>query len=392
MRRVFGRIVVGLVASLVLSSLANAQAFDLPSYLETIRQKYELPSLAAAVARDGDVIAAAAVGTRVRGMSIPVTVDDRYHIGSDTKAMTATLAGMMVDEGKLTWESTVGEILGDDVKGMNPKLAAVTLEQLLSHSSGIPSDNNEMMGLYLNIDGFEYNPREWRLRALEGWKHNEPVVPEGSPFQYSNFGYMIAGMMVEKAAGIPWEQLIYERLFDPLGLPSAGIGPQATTGLIDAPVGHRIEDNGEVTPIFWGPAADVPALLGPAGAAHLSIRDFAKWAAWNAGEGKRGPALVKLETLHRIHKEHVQTPRIANPRPGTPQEGGYALGWGVIDFDWTGRPVLTHNGSNSMNLAKILVDTEADLGIVVTTNFPGPDAEAAASDALEALYKEYVPH
>ena len=378
------------VAVLTMSPVA-AKDFDLASYLETIRAKYDLPSLAAAVVRDGQPIASAAVGTRVKGMSIPVTVDDRYHIGSDTKAMTATLAGMMVDEGKLAWNSTVGDVLGGVVKDMNPQLAAVTLEQLLSHTSGIPSDTPEMIALYFNVNGFDFLPQDWRRRALEAWKHNVPVVPEGSPFQYSNFGYMVAGMMIETAAGMPWEQLIHERLFDPLGMTTAGIGPQATTGIIDAAVGHRIEDDGSVTPMLWGPAADVPDLIAPAGAAHMSVGDFAKWAGWNAGAGKRRPALVKRKTLAKIHRKQVETPRIENLRPGTPQEGGYALGWGVIDFDWTDGPVLTHNGSNSMNLAKILVDTKGDLAIVVVTNYPGADADAATSDVLETLYKTYAP-
>jgi CubicO group peptidase (beta-lactamase class C family) len=86
------------------------------------------------VVKVGEDIASGAVGTRVDGADIPVTIDDRFHLGSDTKAMTATLAGMMVDEGRLRWDSIVGEVLGKDIQGMNPKLAAVTLEQLLSHS------------------------------------------------------------------------------------------------------------------------------------------------------------------------------------------------------------------------------------------------------------------
>ena len=84
------------------------------------------------------------------------------------------------------------------------------------------------------------------------------------------------------------------------------------------------------------------------------------------------------ETIKLIHSPHVKTPRIENPKPGTPQTGEYAFGWGVVKFDWTQKPVLSHNGSNSMNLAKILVDIDNDLGIVVTTNFPEQKADVAA--------------
>jgi CubicO group peptidase (beta-lactamase class C family) len=368
-----------------------AEPQSLASQIEPVRVKYGLPALAAAVVKNGEIVAAAAVGVRVQGTDIPVTLDDRFHLGSDTKAMTATLAGMMVDEGRLNWSSTIGEVLGGDVRGLNAKLAAVTLQQLLSHSSGIPSDTDETLAIYFNVDAFTYNLPALRLRALETWRNHELKVPEGSPFQYANLGYIIAGAMIEKAAGKPWEQLIVERIFTPLDLRTAGLGPQATMGKIDAPVGHQLGDDGNITPMLWGAAADAPPVIGPAGNAHMSVLDFARWAGWNAGEGKRGPALVKPETLRFIHAPKVKTPVINNPRPGTPTTGEYAFGWGLVKFDWTPNVVLTHNGSNALNLAKILVDAQNDLGVVVLTNFPEQKADAAASDVMEALYRQFAP-
>jgi len=382
--------------SMMLGMLLPAPAFaaepvpgaDVTGDLEAIR--VGLPALAAAVAKDGNVVASGATGVRMRGTDLKVTINDRFHLGSDTKAMTATLAGMMVEAQKLGWTTTIGEVLGPKVAQMNADLAKLTLEQLLSHSSGLPTDNDKLMDVYFSSDALKYNMPDARLRALIKMKDQPPATPPGSAFHYSNFGYMIVGMMVETAAGIPWEQLITERIFAPLGLSTAGLGPQATTGKIDAPVGHDVEPDGKVTPMLWGPAADVPPLLGPAGSAHMSVLDFAKWASWNAGLGKRGPALVKPETLARIHRPMISTGKIPNPPPGTPSEGEYAMGWGVVKFDWTERPVLTHNGSNGFNLAKILVDANKDAAIVVTTNFPGEKAEQAANLAVEKLYRRFV--
>jgi CubicO group peptidase (beta-lactamase class C family) len=366
-----------------------AEDVALPQLLEGIRTEFSLPALAAAVVQDGDVVAAAAVGTRVLGIDLPVSIDDRFHLGSNTKSMTATLAGMMVEEGKLAWNSSVGEILADHAEGMDPTLAAATLEQLLSHSSGIPSDSEDLIDLYFSDAVFDANPPRQREDILDAWKHNAIVVPEGSPFQYSNMGYMIAGMMIEKVAGAPWEQLMHERIFDPLGLETAGLGPQTTYGRIDAPAAHRINPDGTVTPMLWGPSADVPPALGPAGNAHMSIGDYAKWAGWNTGMGKRDPVLVSAETLAHIQAEHVQTPVRENPPPGTPTTGGYGLGWSIVAFDWADHAILTHNGSNSMNLARIVVDTDRDLTIVVATNFPGVVADTAAGRVLEMLYARY---
>jgi CubicO group peptidase (beta-lactamase class C family) len=364
-------------------------ADSLDDYLEGVRTEYDLPALAAAVTKGGEVVAAGAVGVRAIGVDSRVTVNDRFHIGSDTKAMTATIAGALKEKGLIDWNTTVGDVLASRITDMNPALAAVTLEQLLSHSSGIPTDTADMVDIYVNSLELEMNPDDMRLDAIERWKHNVPKVPDASPFQYANFGYMIAGAMLETVAGEPWEHLIHTYIFEPLGMQTAGLGPQASVGRYDAAIGHMVDADGTVTPMFWGPAADVPPLLGPAGSAHMSVLDFAKWADWNAGGGKRGPAIVTPETLADIHRARVRTPPRPNPPPGTPAEGDYALGWGLVAFEWADEPLLSHNGSNSMNIAKILVDPDLDFSVVVMTNFPGPGADAAAAEVERHLYETF---
>ncbi len=384
----FKTLAIGAVLAVAWTTLVQADveppAERLNAYLETVRSEYDLPALAAAVVKDGEIIAAGAVGTRVYGMDIPVTVDDRFHIGSITKAMTATLAGVMVDEGRLRWDSTIGEVLGDKVEGMNPVLAAVTLSQLLSHSGGIPRDTT-MRRLYDNTDGFSHNLPELRLLALEAWKHREPLTWEDDPFQYANFGYIIAGMMIENVTGKAWEQVMRERLFEPLELTTAGFGPQATMGLYDAPVGHELDD-GEAIPVPWGQAADNPPIVGPAGTVHMSVLDLATWAAWNAGGGEREPGIVTPDTLNHIHAAKVDMPHGYTPAP----ERYYALGWGITDFVGADRMHLVHGGSNGLNYAIIVVDTNADVGVVVATNLPGYRAGAAVQDAVKHLYQAYA--
>lgn len=380
---------IALTTTPSLAATPTGQA-DLSGELDGVREKAGLPAFAAAAIVKGEIVAAGVAGVRAIGRTEKATLDDRFHIGSDTKAFTATLAGMMVEAGKLKWTTTLGEILGSDAPGINPQFAAVTLEQLLSHASGIPSDNDAIYTLYFSNDGFQYNMPAQRLRLLNAWKTNAPATPPGAQFHYSNLGVTFAGAMIEKVAGVSWEELITTRIFAPLGLKSAGLGPQATTGRWDAPVGHQVDDKGAATPMPWGPAADVPPVIGPAGVAHMSVLDFARWAGWNAGGGKRGPALVTPETLAAIHRPRISTGKLPNAAPGTPQEGRYALCWGVLDFAWAKRPLLQHSGSNSMNLAKILVDPEADIGIVVMTNFPGKAADDATYAMMERLYRRYA--
>jgi CubicO group peptidase (beta-lactamase class C family) len=383
---------VGL-ASLVAAGLAPAAMaagpVDINDVLRPIQEEFKLPALFAAVTKGGEVVAAGAVGERAMGSGVAVTLEDRIHIGSDGKAMTATVAGTLVDSGQLRWDSTIGEVLGEKVPGLNSELAAVTLGQLLSHSSGIPSDTAEMLDSYFNADAFDDSPTTLRLMAIDAWKDHAPVVPEGSPFQYANFGFMTAGAMMEAVTGEPWEVLVRERIYEPLGLESAGFGPTATPGLLDAAVGHSLGDDGVAVPRLWGPWADLPQIVAPAGTNHMNILDFARWADWNAGKGKRGPRLVEPATLAYIHAEKLRTPRRPNPPPGTPAEGGYAFGWSIEKLDWSDHDLLTHNGSNQFNLAKIVVDEELDLAIVVATNIGGPPAHDGVERVVAALYERF---
>src|SRR5688572_7443904 len=98
------------VLSLLRGAAWATEAEPLSAVLEKLRVQHEVPGLAAAAFINGKVVDATAVGVRKAGDSTPVTVEDRWHIGSCTKAMTATLAAMYVEEGRLRWDTTVGEV------------------------------------------------------------------------------------------------------------------------------------------------------------------------------------------------------------------------------------------------------------------------------------------
>ena len=368
---------------------AGAQA-PLDALLRPYLAGYGLPALAAAVARNGEIIAIGAVGTRRAGTAIPVDVADRFHIGSDTKAMTALLAAMLVEEGKLRWNTTTAETFPELAAGMDPGFATVTLEHLLSHTGGVPPDNESLMEVWKEAMSQEGDLDAMRRCIVDAMGKKPLISPPGQKFAYSNMGYVIAGAMIERAAGKTWDELMVQRLFTPLGLTTAGLGCQATLGKVDAPLGHsRLEEKTQA--VLAGPNCDNPSLIGPAGIAHMSIGDFARWAAWNAGEGKRGPALVKPMTLRRLHTPVAELPPKTGANPAAPEAlRKYALGWGVVGVDFIAHPVLQHNGSNNLNLANIWVDVENDLAIVITTNIAGQKAEEALNALVRELYAKYA--
>ncbi|MGE0224042.1 MAG: serine hydrolase domain-containing protein [Acetobacteraceae bacterium] len=360
---------------------------------ETLRpylNRHDLPALAAAIVQGGAIIAAGAVGTRKAGAAIPVTLNDRFHIGSDTKALTALLAASFVEQGALRWDTTVGDVFSDMLEGMNEGLRRVTLQQLLSHTSGIPSDNDafgDLLTRSLTQDGLNLN--ELRVWLVREWRTQPLASPPGTRFAYSNMGYTLAGAMLERVSHTSWEELIVQRVFTPLGLRSAGFGPQSSPGRIDAPLPHRTNDDGTLKPMMAGPNADNPAIIGPAGTVHMSVPDFAAWAGWNAGEGRRPPYLVHRETLRKLHTKVIDAPPKPDSPPGTPSPGGYALGWGVVSVPWADEPLITHSGSNMMNFAMIWLRPSRDFAMVLTTNVGGNKADEALKSLSEALFRRF---
>ncbi len=354
--------------------------------------QYRLPALAAAAVVAGKIAAAGAVGTRRAGSDIPVTIDDRFHIGSDTKAMTALLAAMLVEAGKLRWETTVAEVFPELGGAMTEAVKPVRLDQLLSHTSGIPSDNEAQDKLLLQ----SFAQADLNLDELRHWLINELLAhqlqsPPGERFAYSNLGYTLAGAMIERTAGATWEELVATRIFDPLGLQTAGFGPQSSLGRVDAPLGHRVRPDGTLKAILAGPNGDNPEIIGPAGTVHLSILDFARWAGWNAAEGSRGPALVRPETLRKLHTPVVDIPARPDAKPGTPPPGRYGLGWGTATMPFSPEPMLFHGGSNEMNLAYIMLQPKLDLAMVITTNVGGQMADEGLRAVAEQLYRRFAP-
>lgn len=345
---------------------------DLGPTLEPIRKKRDVPALAAAFLVGNRVAARGAVGVRKRGEDKPITIDDKFHLGSCTKSMTATLAAIFVEEEKLSWETTVGEVF-QDVE-MYADWRGVTLAQLLTNRSGAPH-NLDADGLWGRLWKHEGSPREQRRTMIEGVLKRAPEAAPGTKFIYSNAGFSIAGAMLEEVADRPWEDLMEERLFRPLGMKSAGFGAPGTEGELDQPRGHT----GKGDPVEVGPGSDNPAAIGPAGIVHCTLGDWAKYVAIHLAMDDENespakvPKLLSLESVGRLHT----------------QVGDYAMGWGVTKRDWGGGRVLTHNGSNTMWFCVVWIAPRKNFAVLVASNQGGDDASKACDEAAGAIIREH---
>jgi CubicO group peptidase (beta-lactamase class C family) len=353
---------------------------SLDGLLEPVRRRHGLPALAAAVVVRGEVVAAGAVGRRRVDAATPVTLQDRFHLGSCTKAMTALLAAIAVERGLLRWDSTLAELFPGLRATMRPAMAGVTVRQLLSHSSGIGDDALAAALQQIGENG-EANLDGLRLEMVKIFVRQPLQSPPGTRFLYGNANYIVVGAALERLQGRTWEELIQEQIFQPLALAGAGLGPQSTPGLTDAPLGHRrVQDT--LLPMLAGPNGDNLPVIGPAGTVHMGLLGAARWLGWTAGEGRRGPELVSPESQRLLH-----TPVIVTD-PNRPEDGSYALGWGVVKPAWASGPWLMHAGSNTMNLAQFWVDPRRDVAVVLLTNTAGPQAEQALRTLAPLLVEQ----
>src|SRR5687767_13913035 len=141
---------------------------DVSALLAPVIEKHDVPGMAAAVVQGGDTVALGVAGVRTRGKPDNIAAADRIHIGSDTKAMTAMLCGILVDEGKLKWTQTLGETFSEMKKSMHPQYHAVTLEQLLTHRGGAPGDlaKDELWGKLWQHKGAPTSARRLLLQGV----------------------------------------------------------------------------------------------------------------------------------------------------------------------------------------------------------------------------------
>lgn len=345
---------------------------DVSHRLEKIRDSHEVPALAAAAIDEGQIVAIGVSGFRKQGGEEHATLADRWHLGSCTKSMTAAVAAMLVEEGTLRWDSTIGDVLGGDCSDMNEQWRHVRLDQLLVHRGGAPHE--APADVWTVACGRLGTPSEQRLAFTQGLLVKPPEHTPGTRWVYSDSGYAIAGTMMERATGQSWETLMKERLFDPLGITSAGFGEPATAGVVDSPWGHRGYE-APYKPVPPGPDADNPPAIGPAGTVHMNIVDFARYAMWQV-EGARGEgALLQPESF-----EKLQTP---------PDGQDYAMGWAVTKRRWAGGTALMHQGENDMFYAVMWLGPGEHTAFVAVCNADGAMAADACNDAIRMLINNY---
>lgn len=306
-------------------------------------------------------------GVRATDTREPIQPGDPWHLGSNGKPFTTTLLAILVEQGKLRWGATVAELLPDLVPVMHPRYKDLTIAELASHRSGLAGEGDLPL-IMPHYDDKRPLPQQ-RSAFLANVLAQPPAQPRGT-YMYSNRGFMVLGAIAERAASKPFEQLMRDLIFKPLGLRTAAFGSTSR----GQPLGHQ---GGKP---LEGRDGDNPAFWTPAGTIRMSLDD---WGTWTLDQinGDRGRGKLLTAAGYR----YLQSPQILPPGRKT----AVALDWGVRQEDY-GR-ILTHTGSNGAWYAIIGIAPDIRSAILIATNsaedMQGDKAAAAIFNAMSSRWK-----
>ena len=344
-----GATVRGTVASLTRAQV-DAAVSEIDGMVGAEMERSGVPGVAVAVVYDDEVVFAEGYGVRKVDTVDPVSTETVFQLASVSKPITGTALAALVSDGTITWDEPVHPHAPDLVFSDPWVTDHVTFADLYSHRSGLP----DAIGDPLEVFGFTREQILDRFRLV-------PLNPFRASYAYTDFGMTAGGDAAARAAGVPFEQMVAERLFEPAGMTSSSASYADFLARPDRATLHQQIDGTWVP----GPERD-PDAQAPAGGVSASVTDVATWIRLQLNGGTLdGKRIISEEALAPTH-----TPQIVKP-PAAAYDGpahSYGLGWN-LDQDHLGYVRWAHSGAFTTGASTnvTLLPLEG-LGVVVLTN------------------------
>ena len=345
----------------------------LDAYVARVQKEFEVPGIAIAIVKDGNILLTKGYGVRKLGDPTPVDEHTLFGIASNTKAFTAAALAMLVDEGKLSWDDPVIKHL-PSFQMYDPYVTReLTVRDLLTHRSGLGLGAGDL--LFWPGTTFTSEEIVHRIRFLK------PATSFRTRYAYDNVLYLVAGQVVSAITKRSWDDVIKERIFARLGMNESNTSAKALKPNMNVVSPHtKIEDR--LTPI---PFVDLDNTA-PAGAINSNVVDMSKWVLLQLDRGRiRGTGDSKERLFSEAQSRtmwSVQTPQnVGEPPPELAalrtNFAGYGLGWGLNDY--RGRKIVSHTGGLAGMVSRVALIPEINLGVVVLTNQEAGAAFSAIS-------------
>jgi CubicO group peptidase (beta-lactamase class C family) len=355
MRRALVAVCVAALVGPVISA-QPAPLADFEALITNAMNDWRIPGLAIAVVKDDQLVFAHGYGVRELGKPDVVDTHTLFAIGSTTKAMTAALVAMLVDEKKVAWDAPVTTYLPWFQLKDPAVTRELTVRDLLTHRAGLG-----------NADYLWYGQHNSTDEILRRVRLIDPAYPVRSSFIYQNIMYAAAGALVQAASGKTWAETIRARIFEPLGMretiaTAATLSSQPNVAsphdVVDGRV--RVIENASVDPVA------------AAGAVWSNVGDMAKWMQFllDGGRvgGKNGARLLSEQAFAELFTPQTIAPFDMYPttKLTRPHWMTYGLGW--FQQDYHGRAVDFHTGSIDGMVAIHGLIRDEQLGVYVLSN------------------------
>jgi CubicO group peptidase (beta-lactamase class C family) len=359
----------------------------LDAYVEAAMRDWGVPGLALAVVRGDELLHARGYGVRSLETREPVTTGTLFGLLSPTKTFTAAALGMLVDEGRLSWDDRVVDHVPSFRTHDAERTREIRIRDILSHRTGYPLAHRLWHGT--EHDSAELMRRMDRVR---------PVAPMRQEFHYSNLMYLVAGEVIEAVSGMSWGDFVEERIFAPLGMERSTTSVRALAGRenVASPHARRVIGRfGAVRPI---PYLDVDNVA-PAGMIHTSAEEAAAWLRLLASGGSfEGRRLISAGSLGEMGRPHVPVAgddaatggdRAWAPLCGYMGSVSYGLGW--FRMEYRGRPLLLHGGGINGQRSAVGLLPEEGAGVVILSNLQDTEIALALLYRVMDMFLEVEP-
>lgn len=329
------------------------------------QEKYNIPAMAVFTVNSSEMLEQASVGVGQVGKNSQVQANQQWNIGSITKSMTATLVGVLVDQGVLSWDMTLVEVFPEQRDTMIEQYKTVTLIELLSHTSGFPQDGDDTWEDYLEADASVIEQRYHFTQEVLAY----PTQTVRGAYLYSNINYVVTSAILERVTSLSYETLLQTYLFEPLAMQNSGVD---TKGQFNDIWGHK-EIEGQLQAIDPSvESSDNAKIVAPAGSrTFVTLEDMSNYLRLHL-QAKMGQSttLMSSENFTRLHTKVVDAD----------SDLGYALGW-FTEADYG----LQHSGSNGQWFALSFINADRGFAYFVVANAYKPEVEQAVYDMMKIL-------
>ena len=334
------------------STKVNLKKLD--KYYAQMAKDWQVPSVSIGIVKDGKLIFSGSYGVLEEGKKTKADANTLYAIASNSKAFTATVMGMLVEEGKLSWGTKVKSIL-PYFELYDPWVTnEVRIKDLLSHRVGLGTFSGDIIWHKSNLKSEE---------IIKRLKDLPPAFDFRDGFGYSNVMYITAGEVIKTVTGKSWGQNVKERILDPLGMNRTITSLKDLDKKGNYATPHSLVDN-KNTPIVWESWEEIGAM----GGVISSIEDISKWMIFNLNHGIHGKdTLFTKKTRNILWKPHNNYTVDHTKKNNFDRHfNGYGLGWGLSDYH--GKLRVAHTGGYDGMLTSVSLIPDENLGIVVLTN------------------------